>query len=278
MPAPPPPATGARIAPGTVLAAFHVTTDTGTMGLAAQAAAEALRPLADTVREIRTAHLAVRPGAHTSASARQATAVHGEALVTAVLDTPGGTLAEVDVALTSTARTDPSRSPSEVIGSLELSILTDLPAPSEGAAPGSPRWGVLLEERLRTDSAFTDLIEAYDGTIGLRIGGRELHIRCYRGTVLEVSPRSVGGADFVVDIGGAEFLALMTRETNAFMEAAMMRRVSSAGSGYEYLRMTGALIRIIDLARRLAAEDGWGHPGAKAVPAPPAADRNGAPA
>jgi hypothetical protein len=145
------------------------------------------------------------------------------------------------------------------VGTVGLSLLTDLPEPSAAAGPGSRPWAALLHERLGADEEFAQLIETYDGTIGLRIGGREVHIRCYRGQVLEVAPRSIRGADFIVDISGAEFVALMTGPANAFMESAMQRRLSSSGSGYEYLRMTTALIRIIDVCRGIAADDGWGH-------------------
>ena len=82
--------------------------------------------------------------------------------------------------------------------------------------------------------------------------------------MLETVPRSIRGADFLVDISGAEFVALMTAESNTFMESAMQRRISSSGSGYEYLRMTTALIRIIDVCRALAADAGWGHRSAAA--------------
>lgn len=250
------------ITPGTLLTTIAVTTDAGPMGLSTEATAETLRPLAAHSPTLRSAHLTMAPSA--SVPAGTSTTAQAEAVVTALLETRAGTVAEVTVTLTSTPSSEVPTAQAEVVGTLELSVLTDLPRPTAGAAPGSRPWGALLQERLRGDAAFADLIETYDGTIGLRIGGRELHIRCYRGEVLEVAPRSIRGADFVVDISGAEFLALMTGETNTFMESAMMRRLSSAGSGYEYLRMTTALIRIIDVARSLAAEDGWGHPDAAA--------------
>jgi hypothetical protein len=185
--------------------------------------------------------------------------VQAEATVTALLPSRAGTLAEVAVTLTASPSAEVSADLARRVGTVGLSLLTDLPEPSAAAGPGSRPWAALLHERLGADEEFAQLIETYDGTIGLRIGGREVHIRCYRGQVLEVAPRSIRGADFIVDISGAEFVALMTGPANAFMESAMQRRLSSSGSGYEYLRMTTALIRIIDVCRGIAADDGWGH-------------------
>ncbi|SMY10775.1 hypothetical protein [Brevibacterium jeotgali] len=266
MTAPASPSLGALpgIAPGTLLATIAVTTESGTLALADEATAVALHPLAAGPGDVRAARIALSPGASVSTDAP--TSVQAEAVVTALLGTREGTVAEVTVTLTNAPSADVPTADAEVLGTVELSILTNLPAPHPLAAPGSREWARLLQERLVADQEFTELIETYDGTIGLRIGGREVHIRCYRGRVLEVSPRSIRGADFVIDISGAEFISLMTAEANMFMESAMLRRLSSSGSGYEYLRMTTALIRVIDLCRSLAADAGWGHSGASDVP------------
>lgn len=262
MTAPAFPSLGARpgIAPGTLLATAAVTTESGTLGLAAEATAAALRPLSAGSGDVRSARVALSPGASVPGDAP--TTAQAEAVVTALVGTREGTVAEVAVTLTSTPTADVPTADAEVLGTVELSVLTDLPAPQPGAAPGTREWAGLLQEKLTADKEFSDLIETYDGTIGLRIGGREVHIRGYRGRVLEVTSRSIRGADFVIDISGAEFVSLMRAESNMFMESAMLRRLSSSGSGYEYLRMTTALIRVIDLCRGLAAEAGWGHPAA----------------
>ena len=252
------------IAPGTLLATIAVTTESGTLGLADEATAVALHPLAAGPGDVRSARIALSPGASVSTDAP--TTVQAEAVVTALLDTREGTVAEVAVTLTNAPTADVPTADAEVLGTVELSVLTNLPVPQPDTAPGSREWARLLQEKLVADQEFTELIETYDGTIGLRIGGREVHIRCYRGRVLEVSPRSIRGADFVIDISGAEFVSLMTAESNVFMESAMLRRLSSSGSGYEYLRMTTALIRVIDLCRSLAAEAGWGHDAASDAP------------
>ena len=252
------------IAPGTLLATIAVTTESGTLGLAEQAAAVALRPLSAGPGDVRSARVELAPGASLPDDAPLT--AHAEAVVTALVSGRDGTVAEVAVTLTSAPTADVPTAESAVLGTVELSIRTDLPDPSAALTPGSRAWAGLLHERLTADQEFAGLIETYDGTIGLRIGGREVHIRGYRGRVLETAPRSIRGADFIVDISGAEFVALMTAESNTFMESAMLRRLSSSGSGYEYLRMTTALIRVIDLCRSLAADAGWGHAAASNFP------------
>ncbi|WP_193101411.1 hypothetical protein [Brevibacterium aurantiacum] len=123
--------------------------------------------------------------------------------------------------------------------------------------PGSREWNAELDRRLSNDESFARLIETYDGTIGISIGGRPVHIRCYRGQVVEVVARAIKGADFVLDIPGEVFIDLMSSNDNSFMETAMLGKMRSSGSGYEYLRMTSALIRIIDNARALAGTAGY---------------------
>jgi hypothetical protein len=252
---------GTAPAPGTLLTTIAVTSEDGPLGLASTATAEAVRPLPGSPR-VTGAHLTMAPGADVPAGTR--VTAQAEARVTALLPGRVGTVAEVAVTLTAQPSAQVSTADAPVLGTLDLTVATDLPEPEAGQAPGSRPWAALLHERLRADTRFAELIETYDGTIGLRIGGREVHIRCYRGQVLETVPRSIRGADFLVDISGAEFAALMTAESNTFMESAMQRRLSSTGSGYEYLRMTTALIRIIDVCRALTADAGWGHRSAAA--------------
>lgn len=253
------------IVPGTLLATIAIISEDGPLGLASRATAEAVRPLPGSPR-VTGAHLTMAPGADVPAGT--AVTAQAEARVTALLPGRAGTIAEVAVTLTGQPSAQVSTADAPILGTLDLTVATDLPEPQAGQAPGSRQWAALLHERLRADARFAELIETYDGTIGLRIGGREVHIRCYRGQVLETVPRSILGADFLVDISGAEFAALMTAESNTFMESAMQRRLSSTGSGYEYLRMTTALIRIIDVCRALTADAGWGHPGAATGQAP----------
>ena len=250
---------GTAPAPGTLLTTIAVTSEDGPLGLAARATAEAVRPFPGSPR-VTGAHLTMAPG--TDVPAGTSVTAQAEARVTALLPARAGTVAEVAVTLTAEPSSQLSTADARVLGTLDLTVATDLPEPAAGLAPGSRPWAALLHARLQADAPFAELIETYDGTIGLRIGGREVHIRCYRGQVLETVPRSILGADFLVDISGAEFVALMTAESNTFMESAMQRRLSSTGSGYEYLRMTTALIRIIDVCRALTADAGWGHPGA----------------
>lgn len=129
--------------------------------------------------------------------------------------------------------------------------------PSGLLCPGSHEWQTELHHRLDPDIEFARLIEAYDGTIGLAIGGRPVHIRCYRGRVIEVAARSLRGADFILNIPGDVFIDLVIADQNVFMQTVMRGAMKSTGSGYEYLRMTSALIRIIDHARDIARTAGY---------------------
>lgn len=135
---------------------------------------------------------------------------------------------------------------------ITTSQLTDI---ENVASPCSDTWMRAMHSRLSDDQKFLNLIHAYDGTIGLEVDGATAHLRCYRGKIIEVSKRSISGADFTLEIPGNAYLDLMDHTSNDFMKMAMMRKFNSSGSGYEYLRMTSALIRIFDIARALHIEE-----------------------
>lgn len=175
-----------------------------------------------------------------------------EAVVTAVLPDRGPTLRTEVTAFVRNGAGDVS-----VLRLAFTSDAEDAVTVSGLLCPGSREWNTELHTRLSVDTEFARLVETYDGTIGLSLGGRPVHIRCYRGQVLEVVSRAVKGADFVLDIPGEVFIDLLTSQENTFMESAMLGRMKSSGSGYEYLRMTSALIRIVDHARALAAAAGY---------------------
>lgn len=128
-------------------------------------------------------------------------------------------------------------------------------SPPVESAFGTVAWGQAVAEMLMVDPEFTQSVAAYDGTIGLAIGGDEIHLRIYRGAVIEVSRRSLRGADFVANISGQVWCELMFSDTNDFMKKAMMGKVKSTGNGAEYLRMTRVLIQLVDAARALLGKD-----------------------
>ncbi|WP_022884419.1 hypothetical protein [Glaciibacter superstes] len=117
-------------------------------------------------------------------------------------------------------------------------------------------WGRQLVSHLSNDDRFTDAISAYDGTLGLSDGVNEVHFRLYRGTIVEVTHRAIHGADFTLSAEDHVWLGLILGERNDFMDRAMKGEFRTSGSGYEYLRMTKALVFIIDAARAASREGG----------------------
>ncbi|HWN28058.1 MAG TPA: MaoC/PaaZ C-terminal domain-containing protein [Actinomycetospora sp.] len=119
-----------------------------------------------------------------------------------------------------------------------------------GRAFGTVAWAEALAARL--DDAFAADLATWDGTVGLRAGDDEVHLRLYRGRVLEVVPRTPRGATFVLGADAATWLELVEAPDNTFMRLAMAGRFTVTGDGYEYLRLTGALHRLVDAAREIA--------------------------
>jgi acyl dehydratase len=119
-----------------------------------------------------------------------------------------------------------------------------------GRAFGTVAWAEALAARL--DDAFAADLATWDGTVGLRAGDDEVHLRLYRGRVLEVVSRTPRGATFVLGADAATWLELVEAPDNTFMRLAMAGRFTVTGDGYEYLRLTGALHRLVDAAREIA--------------------------
>ncbi|WP_219415717.1 MaoC/PaaZ C-terminal domain-containing protein [Pseudonocardia nigra] len=119
---------------------------------------------------------------------------------------------------------------------------------------GSVAWGEALAARLGPGTEFAEALASWDGTIGLRAGDHEVHLRVYRGAVIEVAARSALGASFTVEADELTWTELMDAETNDFTRRAMAGQFAVRGNGYEYLRLTRPLSLVVDAARALAAQ------------------------
>lgn len=116
------------------------------------------------------------------------------------------------------------------------------------------RWGILVRDSLAADPDFASSLATWDGTIGLRCDDREIHLRVYRGRIIDVTRRTPGGATFTFIAPGHTWVDLILGERNDFMRRAITGEFSSAGNGYEYLRLTKPLDIVIAHARAIAQE------------------------
>ncbi len=115
-------------------------------------------------------------------------------------------------------------------------------------------WAKALAERLGQDERFTSATSSWDGTVGLRCGDEEVHLRLYRGRVIEVTRRAPHGATFTLAAPELVWTELITGPHNDFTRRVMRGQFDVSGSGYEYLRLTKVLHVLIDNARELATE------------------------
>ncbi|MEE2030580.1 hypothetical protein [Rhodococcus chondri] len=113
-------------------------------------------------------------------------------------------------------------------------------------------WGAALRDSLESDRDFTSSLSTWDGTIGLRCGDRELHLRIYKGRIVDVTRRTPHGATFTFVAPAHTWVDLVLSDGNDFMRRAISGEFSSTGDGYEYLRLTKPLNTIITHARALA--------------------------
>ncbi|QTJ67421.1 hypothetical protein HYG77_18755 [Rhodococcus sp. ZPP] len=118
-------------------------------------------------------------------------------------------------------------------------------------------WAELLREALADDRNFTSSLATWDGTIGLCCldgsgHSREVHLRIYRGRIIDISRRVPGGATFTLRAPASTWVDLIFGEHHDFMRRAIRGEFSSAGDGYEYLRLTKPLDILVTHARAAA--------------------------
>jgi acyl-CoA thioesterase-2 len=113
-------------------------------------------------------------------------------------------------------------------------------------------WGAALAARLNDDPQYAAAVGNWDGAIGLRFGQAELQLRIYRGRVIDVAPRLPAGATFTVEADEVTWADLLTGPPSDFMRGAMAGAFRTHGSGYDYLRLTRALVLLVEHARQFA--------------------------
>lgn len=130
--------------------------------------------------------------------------------------------------------------------------LVDDSADRVGRAFGTRAWATALSARLNDDPAFRTETSTWDGTLGIRCGEHEVQFRVYRGMVLEAVSRTPSGPTFVVEAKAHDWVDLFTGPSNDFARRAMGDQFHVHGNAYEYLRLTAALVALVDQARELA--------------------------
>lgn len=120
-----------------------------------------------------------------------------------------------------------------------------------GRAFPTVAWARRLAARLDAAPAFAEATGTWDGTIGLAFDGDPVLFRVYRGKVLDCGTRTPDGATFVVEAEDVTWTRLITGPANDFTKRTMRDEFSVSGSAYEYLRLTRAVIALVDEARAM---------------------------
>ena len=120
----------------------------------------------------------------------------------------------------------------------------------------SVEWARALAPALGESAAFTRATGTWDGTLGLRLGGDLVVFRVYKGRVLEAGTRTPDGPTFVVSAPDVVWAGLLTGPRNDFTERTLRDEFEVEGSAYEYLRLTAAVVALVDEARAFARTEG----------------------
>lgn len=139
-----------------------------------------------------------------------------------------------------------------VSGTLTAAVRAGAATRDDHRDVGTPAWGALLGDALAADRAFGSAVASWDGTIGLRGGQHEVHLRIYRGRVIDVTERSPHGATFTLSASDLTWTRFLTTPDGGFSSRLMSGEFISNGDPYEYLRLTKAIEIIAETARQLA--------------------------
>jgi acyl dehydratase len=117
---------------------------------------------------------------------------------------------------------------------------------------GTLAWGRLLAPALEADARFRSAVAEWDGTLGVRGGDHEVHLRIYRGRVIEVTRRAPHGATFTFGASDRTWADILTAPEARFGVRLMSGEFEVTGDPYEYLRLTKALSFLVDAVRSVA--------------------------
>jgi acyl dehydratase len=120
---------------------------------------------------------------------------------------------------------------------------------------GTKAWAQALADYLHKSAAFTAAVASWDGTIGLRGGEHEIHLRVYRGRIIDVTSRAPHGSTFTFGAPDHVWAELLTAAEGQFERRLLSGKFESTGDQYEYLRLTKVLEIIFEAARALAADN-----------------------
>lgn len=120
---------------------------------------------------------------------------------------------------------------------------------------GTLAWGQALAQVLGDNARFASSTASWDGTLGVRGGDHEIHLRIYRGRIIEVTRRSPHGATFTFGASDGVWAEILTSSDARFGVRLMQGQFEVTGNPYEYLRLSKALEILVDATRQLAARD-----------------------
>jgi acyl dehydratase len=125
---------------------------------------------------------------------------------------------------------------------------------------GTEAWGNALADRLSAQAAFSSSVSSWDGTIGLRGGADEIHLRVYRGAIIEVTRRTPLGPTFTMGTTDALWADIFNTPRLRFGTRVMLGQFEIQGNAYEYLRLIKAMELIVQTAWAMARHDGSDEP------------------
>lgn len=120
---------------------------------------------------------------------------------------------------------------------------------------GSLTWGRHLARWLSSDEGFAHATIAFDGAIGLQAGTEVVYLKTYLGRVIDVAPRTQVPADFTVRGSEVAWTDLALADRNDYIARAMHGEFNISGSNYQYLRLTRAVVSIMDVVQAMARDE-----------------------
>jgi hypothetical protein len=116
---------------------------------------------------------------------------------------------------------------------------------------GSTAWVEALASMLAANPDFRLATATFDGSIGFAVGDERCALKIYAGQIVACGRRTLHAPTFSLEAPEWVWVELMMADRDEFIRRTASGQLSARGEIFQYLRMTKAIIVMLDAARAI---------------------------